>query len=160
MKNPSHKLYFDYWLAAKLLEGVLTFLVACNLVVYDMEERTYEWHVNRMFVWIPMSSRWRYGYDTDLMHGGIQNDIVYMCDVYKHYKQCGINQKCELTNGHREFILTFSNGQLFLLKPNICGLQNVANVKYIWQKALKMLCADMLLVTVITHSQLHFNGWR
>ena len=25
---------------------------------------------------------WRYGYDTVLMHGGIQGDIVYMCDEF------------------------------------------------------------------------------
>ena len=64
--------------------GCAHFLVACHLVVYDMEKKkkNYRCHVNRMmFVWIPVSSRWRYWYDmTVLMHGGIQGNMVYMCD--------------------------------------------------------------------------------
>ena len=47
-----------------------------------MEEKTYKCHVNRMFVRIPVSSRWRYGYDTVLMYGGIQGNIVHMCDEF------------------------------------------------------------------------------
>ena len=35
-----------------------------------------------MFVWIPVSSRWRYQYDTVLMHRGIQGDIIYMYDEF------------------------------------------------------------------------------
>ena len=58
-------------------------LVACHVVVYGKEKKTYKCQVNRvMFVWIPVSSRWRYRYDTVLMHGGIQGDIVYMCDEF------------------------------------------------------------------------------
>ena len=46
-------------------------------------KKNYKCHVNRMmFVGIPVSSRWRYGYDIVLMHGGIQGDIVYMCDEF------------------------------------------------------------------------------
>ena len=39
-------------------------------------------HVNRMSVWISVSSRWRFGYDTVLMQVGIQSDIIYMCDEF------------------------------------------------------------------------------
>lgn len=31
---------------------------------------------------IPVSSRWHYGYDTELMHGSIQGNIVYMRDEF------------------------------------------------------------------------------
>ena len=31
-----------------------------------------------MFVWLPVSSGWRYGYDTVLMHRRIQGDTLYM----------------------------------------------------------------------------------
>ena len=44
--------------------------------------KNYVCHVRRMFVWIPLSNRWHYGYDTVLIHGGIQGDIVYMCDEF------------------------------------------------------------------------------
>ena len=57
--------------------GCAHLLVACHLVVYDMKEKTFKCHVNRMFVWIPVSSRWRYGSDTVLIHGGI-----HMCDEF------------------------------------------------------------------------------
>ena len=35
-----------------------------------------------MFVWFPVSSRWRYGYDSVSMHGDIQGEIVYICDKF------------------------------------------------------------------------------
>ena len=73
---------FDYSLAATLLEGVLNFLAACHLLVYDMEVKTYKYHVNGIFVWIPVSSWWHYGYDTVPMHGAIQGEIVYLCDEF------------------------------------------------------------------------------
>ena len=40
-----------------------------------MEEKSYKCHVYGMFVSIPVSSRWCYGYDTVLMHGGIHGKL-------------------------------------------------------------------------------------
>ena len=60
-------------------------LVACHVVVYDMEEKGYKCHVNRMSEFLCAVGG---AMDmTVLMHGGVQGDIVYMCD------KCGVHGK-------------------------------------------------------------------
>ena len=136
-------LIIDCWRGCR---RVCSHLAAYHLVAYDMEEKTYKCHVNRMFVWIPVSSRWHYGYDTVLMHGGIQGDIVYMCDkfgvqfVWKLYGEV-IGTWCFMAkheNGWhhdthyvcRRLLITF-HVQVLRMKLSeleVCGVQSVGGV--------------------------------
>ena len=52
-------------------------LPACH----DGEKTSSKHHVNRMmFVWLPVSSGWRYGYVTVLLHGYTQDDSFYILE--------------------------------------------------------------------------------
>ena len=54
-----------------------------QLACHDGVKTRCKRHVNRMmFVWLPVSSGWRYGYDTGLMHRYIQDDSVYIPEKF------------------------------------------------------------------------------
>ena len=119
--------------------------MSCCSVWYG--DKTYKCHVNRMmFVWITVSSRWHYQYDTVLMHGCIQGDIVYMCDEFgvhgKLYVEV-IRTSCFMAkheNGSdhdtqhvwhgRKLLITFDvqGLRMILSELEVCGVQSVSGV--------------------------------
>ena len=111
-----------------------------------MEENNYKCQVNRMFVWILVSSRQGYGYDTVLMHGGIQGDIVYMCDEFGVHGKLHvevIRTWCFMAKHdnvphhdthhiwHRwKLLITFQlqGLRMILIECEVCGVESVGGV--------------------------------
>ena len=103
-------------------------------------------HVNRMFVWIPVTSRWYYGYDTVLIHGGIQGDTVNICDEFdedgKLYVEVirtscfmvkhenGPHHDTHLVWRRRKLLITFhSQGlRMIMSELEVCGVQAAGGV--------------------------------
>ena len=88
-----------------------------------------------MFDWIPLSSQWRYGYDTALMHRGIEVDIIYMCDefgvhgTWKLYVEV-IRTWCFMAkheNGWHHDTHHFWHGRNLLITFHLQGLRMILN---------------------------------
>ena len=127
--------------------GCAHLLFACHFGVYDMEEKNPKCHVNGMFVWIPVSNSWRDGFDTVLMQGGIQGDIVYMCDEFGSHRKLYvevIRTWCFMArheNGphhdthhvwrRRKLLITFhvQGLRIILSELEVCGVQSVGGVR-------------------------------
>ena len=106
-------------------------LPACHVVVDDVERTSSKCQLNQMmFVWLPLSTWWRRGCDTVLMHRLIQDDTFYMCE------KCGADRKL-----HVEVIRT----SCFMAKDGNWPHHHAHHV-WRWQK---------LLITF----HLHFWEW-